>query len=147
MRVQPFQNKFARRSADLIRFVRSQPERACLFHQALNGAEFAHHLGGVGIGTQFQRAADIEPLNDRLHIDTLEIAVVNLAHGCPDQFPTHRVAAFKFAFVFQFDFSGNCRKRRVDVDHTGNGQFFLILQCAPLRIRYHVFGDGNRQSL
>ncbi len=136
VRVQPFQNELARRRAHLVRLIGCQAQRARLLHQPLDRARAARTISaGIDILAQFQRAADIEPLNHRLHVDAFEVAVEDLAHGDADQFAPHRIAAFEFAFVFQFDLAGDGRQRGVDVQHARHGD---RLRCCA--------GRGARRS-
>ena len=77
----------------------------------------------------------------------MEVSVERLRDGGADQLAAHVVGAFHLAFVFQFEFAGDGRQGRVDVADARNDDSFPMSKCAPLGVRDHVLGGGNREAL
>ena len=68
---------------------------------------------------ELQRAAAIEPLDDRSDVGVLEVADEHVGDGRADQIAREVVGAAELAFVLQLELARDRRQRRVHVHHAG----------------------------
>ena len=91
--------------------------------------------GGIG---QLHFAAKIKPLHNLLHIHTVEVVIVSLGNGGPNQFPADMVGALHLTFILQFEFAGNRRQRGVHISNARNNNFFVAPNGPALGVGNHI---------
>ncbi len=98
------------------------PEQLGLLQEALDSVEFAaHHLRSMSVSSSLRLPPKSNHCTIWRDILPFEDAGVHFAHREADQFPSHGVAAFEFAFVFEFDLAGDRGQRSVDIEDARDG--------------------------
>ena len=94
-----------------------------------------------------QRAAEIEPLDDRARIDAFEHPDEHVADRRPDQIARDLLGPAQLAFVLELELAGDRRQRGVDVGHARDDELFAVGERAALRIRDDQLERRDRQAL
>ena len=91
------------------------------------------------IFVEFQAAAQFEPLDNLAEIGVVEIRREDFAYRVANDLSGHCVATFEFAFVFQFELSGNGGQGRIQVHNARDGSLSFDIQGAAFGVGDNIF--------
>src|SRR5262245_15751601 len=101
---------------------------------------------GIKIG-KLEMTTGFEPFNDGFEIGRWKVLAEHHLYGLANQVTRDRIGALQLAFIFQFEFSGYRRKRRIDIRNARDNHILTRDEGASLGITEDVFQTGNRQPL
>ena len=81
-----------------------------------------------------QRAAEVEPLDDRARVDAVEHAGEDGADRRADQVARDLLGAAQLALVLELELAGDRRQRRVDVGDARHDERLAVGERAPLGV-------------
>ena len=84
-----------------------------VFHESLDAFELRQRFRARRALGNFEVAAQLKPLHDRLEVCAFEMSAENFSDRTANHLARDIFRAAEFAFVFQLHFSRNSRKRGV----------------------------------
>src|SRR5580658_520163 len=147
VRPQAFEDEFRGAGDDRCVILLADFQHAQIVEQALDLLQLRQNFRTGSVRRNFQLAAQLEPLNHRLHIRAGKILRVSLADGGANQFARDIVRAAQLAFIFQFEFTGHGWYGSVHIGNARDDGRIAAAHGALFRAAQHIFQRADGQAL